>query len=72
MGLSPAMADTIFDAVRQIRAEGGVTILLVEQRVTDALAQCDRGYVLESGRVVLEGPAAELSPERLRRAYLGL
>ncbi|MGI4955293.1 MAG: ABC transporter ATP-binding protein [Janthinobacterium lividum] len=72
MGLSPVMADTIFDAVRQIRAEGGVTILLVEQRVTDALAQCDRGYVLESGRVVLEGPAATLSPERLRRAYLGL
>ncbi len=72
MGLSPVMADTIFDAVRAIRAEGDMTILLVEQRVTDALQQCDRGYVLESGRVVLEGPAAELSPERLRQAYLGL
>jgi branched-chain amino acid transport system ATP-binding protein len=72
MGLSPAMADTIFDAVRRIRAEAGMTILLVEQRVTDALEQCDRGYVLESGRVVLHGPATELSPERLRRAYLGV
>ena len=72
MGLSPAMADTIFDAVRRIRADSGVTILLVEQRVTDALEQCDRGYVLEGGRVVLEGMAADLSPARLRRAYLGL
>ena len=72
MGLSPAMADTIFDAVRTLRAAGDLTILLVEQRVTEALAQCDRGYVLESGRVVLEGPAAELAPERLRRAYLGV
>jgi len=72
MGLSPAMADTIFRAVREIRASGDMTILLVEQRVTEALAQCDRAYVLESGRVVLEGPIADLSPERLRRAYLGV
>ncbi len=72
MGLSPAMADTIFDAVKAIRAAGDMTILLVEQRVTDALQQCDRGYVLESGRVVLHGPAADLSPERLRQAYLGV
>ncbi len=72
MGLSPAMADVIFDAVRAIRAAGDMTILLVEQRVTDALAQCDRGYVLESGRVVLHGPPGDLAPERLRRAYLGV
>ena len=72
MGLSPAMADTIFDAVRRIRADGALTVLLVEQRVTDALRQCDRSYVLESGRVVLNGSAADLSPERLRRAYLGV
>jgi branched-chain amino acid transport system ATP-binding protein len=72
MGLSPVMADTIFDAVREIRREGGMTILLVEQRVTDALADCDRGYVLEGGRVVLHGTPAELSPEKLRRAYLGV
>jgi branched-chain amino acid transport system ATP-binding protein len=72
MGLSPSMADTIFDAVRAIRETGEMTILLVEQRVTDALEQCDRGYVLESGRVVLDGPAAELAPERLRKAYLGV
>jgi branched-chain amino acid transport system ATP-binding protein len=72
MGLSPVMADTIFDAVREIRREGGMTILLVEQRVTDALEDCDRGYVLEGGRVVLHGTPAELSPEKLRRAYLGV
>ncbi|MBO1081314.1 ABC transporter ATP-binding protein [Roseomonas haemaphysalidis] len=72
MGLSPVMADTIFDAVREIRREGGMTILLVEQRVTDALADCDRGYVLEGGRVMLHGTPAELSPEKLRRAYLGV
>ena len=72
MGLSPAMADAIFDAVAAIRSAGDMTILLVEQRVTDALQQCDRGYVLESGRVVLEGPATDLSPERLRQAYLGV
>ncbi len=72
MGLSPVMTDTIFDAVRAIRAAGDMTILLVEQRVTDALAQCDRGYVLESGRVVLQGRAADLSPDRLRKAYLGV
>ena len=72
MGVSRVMADTIFDAVRAIRTAGDMTILLVEQRVTDALQQCDRGYVLEGGSVVLEGPAAALSPERLRRAYLGV
>ncbi|MBO1076905.1 ABC transporter ATP-binding protein [Roseomonas marmotae] len=72
MGLSPVMADTIFDAVREIRREGGVAILLVEQRVIDALEDCDRGYVLEGGRVVLHGTPAELSPEKLRRAYLGV
>ncbi len=72
MGLSPAMAEAIFDAVRALRAEGGLTILLVEQRVGDALAACDRGYVLEGGRVVLHGAPAELAPERLRHAYLGV
>ena len=72
MGLSPAMTDTIFEAIRQVRADASITVLLVEQRVTDALRQCDRGYVLESGRVVLHGLTAELSPERLHLAYLGV
>jgi len=72
MGLSPIMADTIFDAIGRLHREGGMTILLVEQRVTDALAACDRAVVLESGRVVLEGPASELSATRLRQAYLGV
>ena len=51
----------------------GVTILLVEQRVAEALHYADRGYVLESGRVVLEGSPEELkSNDRVRRAYLGM
>ena len=72
MGLAPAMADTIFDAVRALHREDGMTILLVEQRVADALDSCDRGYVLETGRIVLQGAVQELSADRLRQAYLGM
>ncbi len=72
MGLSPAMADTIFDAVRALHREDGMTILLVEQRVAEALDSCDRGYVLETGRVVLQGAVRDLSSDRLRQAYLGV
>jgi branched-chain amino acid transport system ATP-binding protein len=73
MGLSPSMTDTIFDAVARIHREQGLTILLVEQRVAEALENCDYAYVLETGRVVLEGSLEELSSDdRIRRAYLGL
>ncbi|MGG5809487.1 ABC transporter ATP-binding protein [Falsiroseomonas sp. CW058] len=72
MGLSPVMADAIFDAVRELHRTDGMTILLVEQRVAEALDACDRGYVLETGRIVLDGPVSELSAERLRQAYLGM
>ena len=56
MGLAPAVADTIFERISQIHREDGVTILLVEQRVAEALELSDHGYVLETGRMVLDGP----------------
>jgi branched-chain amino acid transport system ATP-binding protein len=72
MGLSPVMADAIFDAILALHREDGLTILLVEQRVAEAIDACDRGYVLETGRIVLDGKLSELSAERLRQAYLGV
>jgi branched-chain amino acid transport system ATP-binding protein len=73
MGLAPAVVDAIFERIHLIHREHGVTILLVEQRVAEALESCDRGYVLETGRVVLEGTHGELmADERVRRAYLGM
>jgi branched-chain amino acid transport system ATP-binding protein len=73
MGLAPAVTDLIFERISQIHREDGLTILLVEQRVAEALELCDRGYVLETGRIVLEGPHRMLiSDDRVRRAYLGL
>jgi branched-chain amino acid transport system ATP-binding protein len=72
MGLAPIIADRILDVVARLRAEG-VTILLVEQNATAALAIADRAYVLETGRIVLEGTGAELLHDpRIREAYLGL
>ena len=72
MGLAPAMADGIFERIRQIHRSRELTILMVEQRVVEALQACDHGYVLETGRVVLEGPHDTLiSDPRVRRAYLG-
>ena len=55
MGLAPAVADTIFERISQIHREDGVTILLVEQRVAEALELSDHGYVLETGHMVLDG-----------------
>lgn len=73
MGLSPAIADEIFERIVTIHREMGLTVLLVEQRVAEALHYADRGYVLESGRMVLEGSPDELkSNDRVRRAYLGM
>ena len=73
MGLAPAVADMIFERISQIHREDGLTILLVEQRVAEALELCDRGYVLETGRIVLDGPFQTLiNDDRVRRAYLGL
>lgn len=73
MGLAPAIAELIFERVSQIHKEDGVTILLVEQRVAEALELCDHGYVLETGRVVLDGQYETLlSNDRVRKSYLGL
>jgi len=73
MGLAPAVVDLIFERIGQIHRERGLTILLVEQRVGEALEACDRGYVLETGRVVLSGARAELMADaRVKRAYLGM
>jgi len=71
VGLAPRMVATVFELVARIRATG-VGVLLVEQNVRQALALADRGYVLENGRVVLEGKAQDLlQNEELRKAYLG-
>jgi branched-chain amino acid transport system ATP-binding protein len=73
MSLAPAVADTIFERVSQIHKQDGVTILLVEQRVAEALELSDHGYVLETGRMVLDGPYETLlRDDRVRRSYLGL
>jgi branched-chain amino acid transport system ATP-binding protein len=72
LGLAPVLVAKIFETVRVINGEG-VTVLLVEQNVRQALTLAHRACVLESGRLVLQGPARDLlSDERLKRAYLGL
>jgi branched-chain amino acid transport system ATP-binding protein len=73
MGLAPAVAETIFERIAQIHKEDGLAILLVEQRVAEALELSDHGYVLETGRVVLEGSYQTLlADDRVRRSYLGM
>jgi branched-chain amino acid transport system ATP-binding protein len=73
MGLAPAIADLIFDRIAALHREDGLTLILVEQRVAEALESCDHGYVLETGQVVLEGAHQELmADDRVRRAYLGM
>lgn len=71
MGLSPALVDQNFDLIQQVN-EQGVAVFVVEQNATAALSIANRGYVLQGGRVVIEGTAADLleNPE-LKRAYLG-
>nr|WP_040301049.1 ABC transporter ATP-binding protein [Afipia clevelandensis] len=71
-GIMPKLVDEIFQAVQQIR-DSGVTILLVEQRLSESLEISDRAYVLQTGKVVMSGPAADIkaNPE-VRRAYLGM
>jgi len=73
LGLAPAIADEIFERIVAIHAGAGLTVLMVEQRVAEALHFATRGYVLEAGRVVLEGSHDELkSNDRIRQAYLGM
>ncbi|MDP9436679.1 MAG: ABC transporter ATP-binding protein [Actinomycetota bacterium] len=71
MGLAPIMIQLIFDTIRELK-EQGTTILLVEQNAQAALELADHAYVLETGRIVLEGPGQDLlHDEAVRRAYLG-
>ncbi len=71
MGLSPLLVQEIFEIIRNVHKEG-MTILLVEQNAQMALSVADRAYVLETGRVFMEGTGAELlTNERVRSAYLG-
>jgi branched-chain amino acid transport system ATP-binding protein len=71
MGLSPLMVDKIFEVVRDVYAQG-VTVLLVEQNASRALAIADRGYVMESGLVTMSGDAKTmLNDPKVRAAYLG-
>ena len=73
MGLAPTTADLIFDRLIEIRRQTKLTILLVEQRVAEALELADHGYVLEAGRIALEGDKQTLrADDRVRRAYLGM
>jgi branched-chain amino acid transport system ATP-binding protein len=72
LGLAPLLIDEVFDRIRTIRAQG-VTVLLVEQNTSEALAIADRGYVLENGRIAIEGPSARLlADEHVRQAYMGI
>jgi branched-chain amino acid transport system ATP-binding protein len=73
MGLAPAVADLIFERIEELHRNDGLTVLLVEQRVAEALQSCDVGYVIEAGRIILEGPQQMLlADDRVRRAYLGI
>jgi branched-chain amino acid transport system ATP-binding protein len=73
MGLAPAVADEIFERIAQVHREDGLAILLVEQRVAEALELADRGYLLETGRIALEGShEALMGDDRVRRSYLGV
>ena len=72
LGLAPIMIKEMFQMIRNIKATG-VTILLVEQRLRETLELSDRAYVLQTGKIVMSGAAAELmgSPE-VKQAYLGI
>jgi len=72
MGLAPVLVDSIFDTIQELNKEG-TTILLVEQNARVALQIANRGYVLETGEIVLSGSAEELrTDETVQKAYLGI
>ena len=73
MGLSPAIADEIFDRLIEIHRSSDISLVLVEQRVAEALHFASRAYVLEAGEIILSGDQAVLQDdERIRQAYLGM
>ena len=72
LGIAPILVRTIFEKIVEINKNLGVTVLLVEQNANMALAVASKGYVLETGTIVLEGPAADLAAdENVKKAYLG-
>ena len=72
LGLSPTFVEFVFETIHELREKDGYTILLVEQNANQALDVADRGYVLETGRIVLEGESQALRDnEEVQRAYLG-
>ena len=71
LGLAPILVQQVFEMIREINGQG-TTVLLVEQNALQALSIAHRGYVLQTGRVVLTGPAEEIKQnESVRKAYLG-
>ncbi len=73
LGLAPIMIERVFDLVRSLVAAKGLTVLLVEQNVGDALEMCGHGYIMERGRIVKRGPGAALIQDAdVQRAYMGL
>lgn len=72
MGLAPLVVQEIFTVIERLRKDEGTTVLLVEQNAKAALKMADRGYVLETGKVILEGISSELLENKeVQRAYLG-
>ena len=72
LGLAPVLVEFIIETIHELRAKDGYTILLVEQNANQALTVADRGYVMETGRIVLEGDSRELrNNEDVQKAYLG-
>ena len=73
MGLMPRLVDQVFELLKQLNREEGLTILLVEQNALSSLKISHRAYVLETGEIVLSGTAGDiLRDERVREAYLGI
>lgn len=72
IGLSPLLTDIMFEIIKKIK-DSGTTVMLVEQNVQNALRMADRGYVLEQGKIAMEGPAKDLlENEELKKSYLGI
>jgi branched-chain amino acid transport system ATP-binding protein len=72
LGLAPLVVADLFAALGRLRTDLGATVLLVEQNANIALELADRGYVLEAGRIVLDGTAADLkAKDEIQKAYLG-
>jgi branched-chain amino acid transport system ATP-binding protein len=73
LGLAPKLVKEIFDIIKRLNRELGTTVLLVEQNARRALEIAEHGFIMESGRIVLDGPAAELADNPdVREFYLGL